>query len=471
MAKDRVGELAGCRERLELVAEVGAEEVVDRREHLRPGAVVAREREQLRRPLAALPEHLHVGVPEPVDRLELVADEEDLLLDRPARQRIHELALEAIRVLELVDHDHAEAQLLGLPDRVARAQQVAREELEVLEVERRLPRLGRRVLVREPREELLEQVAVARGELLERRLLDALARLLEGARALAATLQHPQVEQALRIRPQLERLRGASPLEVGRLWVVDEAARRVAQGLEPLVEARPLAQLELEVAPGRAQRLVDAREHPPQPVGAVGRKQPQPLGIAVRTEPRERALEGLSPEDGALRLVELAEAGIDPDLERVCLEQARAEAVDRRDPGAVERAGEVVPVAVGERLPDPCAQLAGRLARVRDHEHGVDVDAAVADGAHEPLHEHRRLPGAGPGGDEDLAVGLDGCDLLGVQRRHARGTRHIVQRSHQAGHSPPFGSWRTSPARMRPAYPAARSRAVSTCAQNSPSLR
>ena len=33
--------------------------------------------------------------------------------------------------------------------------------------------------------------------------------------------------------------------------------------------------------------------------------------------------------------------------------------------------------------------------------------------------------------------GVDGCALFGI---HGRSTRHIDQRSHQAGHAPPFGS-------------------------------
>ena len=49
LPEDRIGELARCRERLEIVAELRLEQVVDRREHLRPRAVVPAEREQVRR--------------------------------------------------------------------------------------------------------------------------------------------------------------------------------------------------------------------------------------------------------------------------------------------------------------------------------------------------------------------------------------------------------------------------------------
>ncbi len=169
MAEDRVGELARRRERLEAVAELGLEEVVHGREHLGPRAVVLRQRQPLRRRRAALAEDVHVGVPEPVDRLELVADEEDVLRRRPAREQVDELALERVRVLELVDHDRPEAELLGLADPLVVAEEVAREELEVLEVERRLGLLRRRVRRREQREQLLEELLVVRGEDVEAR--------------------------------------------------------------------------------------------------------------------------------------------------------------------------------------------------------------------------------------------------------------------------------------------------------------
>ena len=103
-------------ERLEAVAELVAEEVVDRGEHLGPRAVVLGQRQPLRRALRRRSRKTcDVGVAEAVDRLELVADEEDLLRG-PAGEQVDQVALERVRVLELVDHDRAEAELLGLAD-------------------------------------------------------------------------------------------------------------------------------------------------------------------------------------------------------------------------------------------------------------------------------------------------------------------------------------------------------------------
>src|SRR4051794_12438488 len=111
-----------------------------------------------------------------VDGLELVAHEEHLGLRRT--QEVDEVALKPVRVLELVDHDRAEAQPLALADLRVVAKEVPRLQLKVLEVERRLRRLPGRVRRCEPLEQLLQERSVARGRSVEGRLLDALTRFL-----------------------------------------------------------------------------------------------------------------------------------------------------------------------------------------------------------------------------------------------------------------------------------------------------
>ena len=259
--------------------------MVDRSEHLGTRAVVEREGQERVRRRAPLPEDAHVRVPEPVDRLELVADEEDL--GHGAGEEVDQLALEPVRVLELVDHDRAEAQLLALPDRVVVPEQVARPELEVLEVERRLAVLRGRVRAGEAAEQLLQELAVAQRELVERRLLDGLPRLLVGRRTLAAGAEATQIEQPvgrLRSLREGERLSRRGARCVGGVHVVGQAAGRDGELLEPLGEARPVAQLELERPPGGPERLVDRRQHPPEPGGAVRREQAQPRGIVAGAE-------------------------------------------------------------------------------------------------------------------------------------------------------------------------------------------
>jgi hypothetical protein len=262
LAEDRVRELARGGERLEVVAEVAPEEVVDRREHLRARAVVAGEHEPAALRLAPLAEHLDVGVTEAVDRLELVADDEDVpqhgpgrrsaasgvrrrrswappggSLSRPgAGEEVDQVALESVRVLELVHHDRAEAERLLVADLRMLAKEVPREELEVLEVERGLAALGCGVGVGEAVQELLNEVAVPHRELVERRVLCGDSGLLVARGPLAACAVRLQVEQVVgpRVgRDELEQRGCVGALEVGRRAVVEEAARRGLQLLEP----------------------------------------------------------------------------------------------------------------------------------------------------------------------------------------------------------------------------------------------
>ena len=258
--------------------------MVDHLQHLGARAVVLGERKHPARGLAALAEDLDVGVPEAVDRLELVADEEEIL----GRQQIDELALEPIGVLELVDEDRPEAPALSLPDRRVVAQEVAGRQLEVLEVERGLGRLRCGVRVGEAAEEVLEQRTVSRRQLVERGLLDRDAGLLvarETVTRAAARRDVREVEQTIGRRWMLEQLERPGRARAGLVrlleprGVVDDAPSRLTQLLDPRLEAGPLGDLEHELTAGGAERLVDAGQHPPQPAGAVGREQPGPLGI------------------------------------------------------------------------------------------------------------------------------------------------------------------------------------------------
>ena len=105
-----------------------------------------------------------------VDRLELVADEEQLL----GLEQVDELALEPVRVLELVDQHRPEAPARPLPHLRPVPQEIARPQLEILEIECGLDRLGVRVGAIEGAEERFEQLAVAGGDRLERGGLDLL---------------------------------------------------------------------------------------------------------------------------------------------------------------------------------------------------------------------------------------------------------------------------------------------------------
>ena len=245
MAEDRVGELARRGERLVVLAELLAEQMVDRGEHLRPRAVVEGQRQVQRRALAPLAEHRDVGVAEAVDRLELVADEEHIRRARAGAEQVDDVALQTVRVLELVDHQRAEPQLLRLAHLVVVAEQVAREQLQVLEVERRLTLLRRGVLGGEEVEQLLQEILVALGELVERCLLEPVARVAERRGPVTGRREHVrEVEQLRRVRAERERgirgRRAASPSRRGRRRgrVPPPAARRAGRRRVPAARAR-----------------------------------------------------------------------------------------------------------------------------------------------------------------------------------------------------------------------------------------
>ena len=84
----------------------------------------------------------HVGVAEAVDRLELVADREQVV----ALERLEHVELQAVRVLELVDHQQREALAPALRAPRRRRSRSRTPQLEVLEVDRRARGLAVRVL-------------------------------------------------------------------------------------------------------------------------------------------------------------------------------------------------------------------------------------------------------------------------------------------------------------------------------------
>jgi hypothetical protein len=429
--RGRVGEAAGRDEALELVPEGRGEQVVDHLEDLRPRAPVVRQREHLADLVAPLLEDLDIRVQEAVDRLELVPDEEELV----ARDEVDQLALEPVRVLELVDADLPEAQLLAFADRLVVAKQIAGPQLQVVVIERRLAVLGRLVAALEPLQQLLEQLAIACGDGVQRGLLDRPPGLLVLLVVLDRVLR--EVEQRLGRRVAVEQLD-----QSGRVL---DAARDGGCAERARVEPGSRAERELERPARRPQRLGDAGQHPPQCLGAVGREQREPVGPFTRlgarrralpdvaaksAELRERLVEGLDPEHRGLSLVEHAEARVEPRGERILAEEPGAEPVDRRDPGAVELPRQLGTAELGQAPANPTPQLRGRAVGVGDHEDRADVDAGV-DCAREALDEDRRLPCPGACGDEDEPGGADRGILLRSRRAFDRRS-HPLRPPHAA---------------------------------------
>ena len=169
------------------------------------------------------------------------------------RHELHELALEPVRVLELVDHDHAEAELNLLANRVVGSEQVARGELEILEVDRGLASLRGRVLGGEALEELLQQRAIGGGELLESSPLRCLPRLLERGRPRAPAGERREIDETLGRRSSVESANGlgrVSSLRGRRRLVSGQPRRLRSERSRGAREARSLAELEHELAAG-----------------------------------------------------------------------------------------------------------------------------------------------------------------------------------------------------------------------------
>ena len=169
---------------------------------------------------AARAEDLDVGVAKAVDRLLLVADHEEVV----AVERLEQRDLAAVGVLELVDHDAVEALGVAAPQRRLGEQQVAGEELEVVEVQRRALALGVGVGARVAAQQVVETgdggaggaVAASAGVRRERAQVARAGLGLQrvGGRAEPQLREHRGATG--RRRPQARRRRGGGAERGGR---------------------------------------------------------------------------------------------------------------------------------------------------------------------------------------------------------------------------------------------------------------
>ena len=396
------------------------------------------------------------------------------------RDEVDELALEQVRVLELVDHHDAEAQPRGLAYLLVVPKQIASRELEVLEIDDRLAPLRE---TRTRRRSARAAPGKARDrcrELFQRGLLEPLARVLVRGGACSAgsgattgrrraparcppprsCSPRPRCSSAcpLRSRPPGG---GASPERAGQR--VLEARAHPARGRR---------------ATRRAQRLVDAREHPAQAASTVRRKKAKALRLAAGAE-RLEARSNASPRSTAA-------PASSSSRNRGSSPTPNGYAFRRRlqKPWIVEIQA---PSSSRARSWRPRSRSAARI-RLRSSPAALRVYVMTRiDSTSSPRSHTARtyrstrtdvFPVPAPAETKTFFGRLDGLDLLLVEPcqrlvddGHERGTRQTFQRSHHAGQPSPFGSWRTSPARIRSAYSPARSRAVSTCAQKASSSR
>ena len=235
-----------------------------------------------------LAEDRHVGVAEAVDRLELVADREQVV----ALERLENVQLQPVRVLELVDHEQAEALGPALAIGGVRREQVADAELEVLEVEAGAGGLGLRVGraeagqqvgdldQREPRVVVGAALAVGgpgRAVGGARRLLERLRALLELAGRERGRHRHARLARAPgrssparrappRASCRCRRWRGSGRPRRGRRRARPGRGRARAAGSgAPAASARASAASSARRARGRAARPRRRRRRRPPP--------------------------------------------------------------------------------------------------------------------------------------------------------------------------------------------------------------
>ena len=125
----------------------------------------------------------------------------------------------------------------------------------------------------------------------------------------------------------------------------------------------------------------------------------------------KRPIERFADEARHLGVVGQVERRVDVGFERKLAQQRQTEGVDRRDRDVAEPILEIAPAdevrrrqtaRLAQAVDDPLAHLGGRLARERDREDVIGIDAG-AQQIHVALDEHTRLARAGRRLEHDVA--------------------------------------------------------------------
>ena len=415
----------------------------------------------------ALLEDAHVGPSETVDGLLGVAHRAEPLA--AAREHADELDLARVGVLELVDHHQAE--LLGVAPGdagvVAQGREAAGDEVVIvqvraLELERlirrgelpREPDQGRQVLGQAGEPGLDGERADGRLELLGALLgravrLRSAAERLEGAAGLGlgAAARREGAERAqgrrqrLRLGHGLLGLAGAALVDEEALVVVEQARDARGHGLRvekaQRLEAARRAPRELHDVPREAH---DRGGRAPRD-GLLGEERADRVGqrahLGLVGARGEDELLGAAAEGVAQVVGEHPELRVDAEIERMPAQDARAHAVDRRDPGVVNGERLLLQAVLAQGGAHALLDLEGGRVGEGDDERlveGVDEGPAVGGRAlrerpGDAPREGEGLAGAGARLDEERAVeGLGDGALGAVQCGEV--DRHGLPRPH-----------------------------------------
>ena len=192
-------------------------------------------------------------------------------------------------------------------------EEIASREPQVLEVDDRLSAASRARLGAK-RSSSSWKARDRTPRLFQRGLLEPLAGVLVRGGSCSAALERRGRRRAPARcpPPRSARLGRVVLLRVRCARVLQETGGLRTERGQRVLEARALAQFEDERATRRAQRLVDAREHPAQAASTVRCKKAKALRLAAGAEPLERALKRLAAQHRGAGLVQLAKPRISP---------------------------------------------------------------------------------------------------------------------------------------------------------------
>ncbi len=353
---------------------------------------------------------------EGVDRLQLVAHRAGVV----ARHQLEQLELQGVGVLELVDHDALEALAIAGGDAGLADEQVAREQLEVVEVDAAASALGRRVGVGVAPQQLVDQrqggdrvaigaapsprasqrgaVGVGGGRLQRVGVARHLRGPSDRRRAAASSAARHVVERLARGVDRRTGARGrrARPR---RPQHARSSAARAASGS---AVARPGGRRGPRL-PARAQLVVRGDDHALQAIDGVAGREVEGVGARRGQEVGQRRLEGLALRGAPVGGVDDREAGIEARGHRVRAQDARAEAVERRDPRGLGLARRLAVTELEQADAHARAQLARRLLGEGDGQDLVGAQSVLHHRGDEALDQHRRLARAGVGREHEVA--------------------------------------------------------------------